>query len=282
MNNNKLFIVATPIGNIKEISNYAISVISEIDDFFCEDTRNSKKLLNLLNISLTNKNFHTLNTINEKEIVSKFNFKNKNYCLLSDAGYPILSDPGFLLINHFIKNNWDVNVVNGPSSLMHSLIISGFQTKNTLFYGFLSNKKNIKETELSALSTELKTIIIFESVHRIKETLNLIKMIFNNSNKICIARELTKLNETIYRSTIANIDDLKIIEKGEFVIVIDNNSNDIKKDENEKNYSKYLNEVKNLVLKGEKEKIACKIISYKYNLKANLLYNFWQQQKNCI
>ncbi|MDE5774758.1 MAG: hypothetical protein K2H51_00305, partial [Malacoplasma sp.] len=87
----KLFVVATPIGNIREISNYAISVFSELTEFFCEDTRNSKKLFNLLNISLTNKNFYTLNTINEEEIINKFNFKNEKYCLLSDAGYPVLS-----------------------------------------------------------------------------------------------------------------------------------------------------------------------------------------------
>ncbi|MDE6894381.1 MAG: 16S rRNA (cytidine(1402)-2'-O)-methyltransferase [Malacoplasma sp.] len=277
----KLYVVATPIGNIKEISNYAISVLSEVTEFFCEDTRNSKKLFNLLNISLTNKNFYTLNTINEEEVIKKFNFKNEKYCLLSDAGYPVLSDPGFLLINHFIKNEWLINVVNGPSSLMHSLIVSGFQTKNTLFYGFLSNKKNIKETELNNLEKENKTIVIFESVHRIKETLTLIKKIFDNSNKICVARELTKINETIYRCIIADIDKLEIVEKGEFVIVIDNNLEKDKKSENS-NYFKFLNEVKNLILKGEKEKIACKIIAYKYDIKANLLYNFWQQQKNCI
>ncbi|MDE7112075.1 MAG: 16S rRNA (cytidine(1402)-2'-O)-methyltransferase, partial [Malacoplasma sp.] len=248
--NKKLFVVATPIGNIKEISNYAISIFSELTDFFCEDTRNSKKLLNLLNISLVNKNFYTLNTINEEEVIKKFDFKKDKYCLLSDAGYPMLSDPGFLLINYFIKNNWDINVINGPSSLMHSLIVSGFQTKNTLFYGFLSSKKNIKEKELLNLKNEFKTIVIFESVHRIKETLNLIKKNFNNLNRICVARELTKLNETIYRTTIADINKIEIIEKGEFVIVIDNNKDKSKNNITEINYLNFLNEIKSLISKG--------------------------------
>lgn len=282
--NKKLFVVATPIGNIKEISELAISTLKNCKTFFCEDTRNSKKLLNLLNISLEDKSFYSVNGNNEKQFIDSFEFKGSEFCLLSDAGYPILSDPGFLLINLFIKNNWDIQIINGPSSLMHSLIISGFPSSNVLFYGFLNHNKNIKMDELKELKSEYKTIIIFESVHRIKESLKLIQNVFDNDNNICVARELTKLNETIYRSKIANIHELEIIEKGEFVIVIDNNkkADEINKDNENIDYSKYLIELDKLIRKGEKEKIACKIISYKYNLKTNSLYNFWQQQKNCF
>lgn len=281
--NKKLFIVATPIGNIKEISELAITTLTNNSIFFCEDTRNSKKLLNLLNISLENKTFYSLNGNNEKQFINSFDFKDNEYCLLSDAGYPILSDPGFLLINYFIKNNWDVQIINGPSSLMHSLIVSGFPSSNVLFYGFLNHSKNLKQDQLNQLKNETKTIIIFESVHRIKETLKMIKDVFDNSKNICIARELTKMNETIYRCSIEKADKIEITEKGEFVILIDNNIKDtesVKKEETD--YSIYLNELEKLIRKGEKEKVACKMVSYKYSLKSNSLYNFWQQRKNCF
>lgn len=266
----KLIIIATPIGNINEISNRAIQALNQNKNFFCEDTRVFKKLLSILNINHENKKMFTLNSINENKMVDNFNFIDETYCLVSDAGYPILSDPGFYLINFFIKNNWDIEIINGPSSLMHALVISGFCTKNTLFYGFLDHNENKKNIELLSLKKENKTIVIFESVHRIKNTLNQIKKIFGDNVSICVCRELTKLNETIYRG---QIDDIlkNVNEKGEFVILI-NNQVEIKN--KDCNLNDYLYELKTLIQKGEKEKNACKMIGYKYNLKPKDLYDF--------
>lgn len=280
----KLYIIATPIGNINEISKLAISTLNNCNYFFCEDTRNSKKLFNLLDISIDKKFFYSLNSINERKVIENFDFNKNEYCLLSDAGYPILSDPGFLLINHFITNKWEIQVVNGPCSMIHALVVSGFPVNNSLFYGFLDHNKNNKLAELQILKKEEKTIVIFESVHRVKETLKMIQSIFDNNKNICIGRELTKINETIYREKISNINLLNIVEKGEFTIVINNNVCKDKTNKFSKNddYFQYLNELKLLISKGEKEKIACKMIAYKYNLKSNFLYNFWQEQKNCI
>lgn len=272
----KLIVIATPIGNISEISNRAIEKLNENRYFFCEDTRVSKKLFNSLEISILNKTFYTLNDINENNFVDNFDFKENCYVLLSDAGYPMLSDPGYYLINHFIKNNWNIEVVNGPSSIMHALVTSGFPTKNFMFYGFLNHNENIRKKELIELRKEKKTIMIFESVHRIKNTLKILDDFFTDNN-ICICRELTKLNETIYRGTAKKIID-QITEKGEFVILIDNN----KVDNESNNNDVILFEINNLIKKGEKDKIACKIVGYKYQKKSNELYGLWQSNKNNV
>lgn len=274
----KLIVIATPIGNINEISKATINALSENKNFFCEDTRVLKKLLNVLGISISNKNFYALNNVNENSLVEKFNFNDETYCLTSDAGYPMLSDPGYFLINYFIKQNWEIQIINGPSALMHSLIVSGFPTQKFIFFGFLSHKNNQKKSELIELKNENKTIIIYESIHRIKETLKMIKDVFGDNVNLVVCRELTKLNETIYRGKIDDILD-NIVEKGEIVIVINNNKIN---NDNKTNYELFLNEISSLVSKGEKDKIACKIVAYKHGIKTNALYSLWQEKKNNI
>lgn len=279
MNTPKLIVIATPIGNIEEITIKAINNFKEYNNFFCEDTRVFKKLLNLLNISLKNKNFYSLNSFNEKKVVNNFNFKNEVYCLVSDAGYPLISDPGFFLINHFIKNNFDLEIVNGPCSVIHSLVASGFNNNEFFFKGFLSNSKNQRIQELSFLKNEIKSVlIIFESVHRIIDCLKDIKKIFGDDVKICVCKELTKINEKIYRDNINSILE-NLVEKGEFIIVINNHS---ETKSFEQNFEKYYFELKKLIDKKEKDKVACKIIAYKYGLKSKDLYAFWQSKKNNI
>lgn len=278
MNNKKLLVIATPIGNLDEITIRAKNALEENENFFCEDTRVFKKLLSALEIKNLNKKIFTLNSINENKAVENFDFKDDVYCLVSDAGYPSLSDPGYFLINYFIEKKWDIEIINGPSSIMHSLIVSGFKTQNTLFYGFLKHNDLQAKKELINLKSEMKTLIIFESVHRIKRTLMYIKDIFGDDINVCVCRELTKMNETIYRGRIIDIYN-SIIEKGEFVILIDNNNSNNK---NVNNLSDYIHELKSLIGKGEKEKVACKMISYKYNLKSKELYDFWQEHKNNV
>lgn len=274
--NKKLIIIATPIGNINEISKRAIDAIESNEIFFCEDSRVTKKFLNLLNIDLNNKKFISLNSFNENKIVNEFNFTHDVYCLMSDAGYPILNDPGFYLINFFIKKNWNIEIINGPSSLLHALVVSGFKIQNFMFYGFLDHSKIKKEKELLKLKKEIRTIVIFESVHRIEETLLLINEIFGEKINLVVARELTKSHETIYRGNAENILK-KLTYKGEFVILIDNN-----KIHEDTSLNDLLKEIKFLINKGEKDKIACKMIAYKYNKKTNELYKFWLSQKNNV
>ncbi|WP_412032200.1 16S rRNA (cytidine(1402)-2'-O)-methyltransferase [Malacoplasma muris] len=276
----KIYVVATPIGNINEISKRAIEILNKIKVIYCEDTRVIKKLLTLLDINLINKKFISLNGFNEKEVVEKIKLQNEfEICLVSDAGYPTISDPGFCLINFAINNNISIEIVNGPSALMHALVISGFSTNNFYFFGFLNSKKNKALFELVKIKEFQTTIIIYESVHRIIETLKNIKEVFSDDVKLIVAKELTKSNETIYRGNINKI--IKEIDlRGEFVIVIDNNYNENKKEII--NINDYIMEVKKLVNKNNSEKIACKMVGYKYGISSKDLFNALQLKKNII
>ena len=273
-----LYVVATPIGNLDEISKRAINVLSECKLYICEDTRVSKKLLNILNINLSNKIFISANGFNESTKLKSLNLLDKkNAVLLSDAGYPSISDPGYLTINYFIENNWSIKVVNGPCSLIHAFVASGFWSTNFYFHGFLPNTKQ-KKINILKNFLSLKTILIFfESVHRIKDTLNEIFKIYGENKIVSVCRELSKLNEHIYKGKIKDV--LKIVfEKGEFVLLVDNRESK----ENELNLYEVENDLKRLILKGEKEKIACKMVAFKHNLKTNQIFKFWQEIKNKI
>lgn len=273
-----LYVVATPIGNLNEISLRAIDILSQCDFFICEDTRVSKKLLTLLKIKLDKKNFVFANGFNEKKQLENLNLSNKkNVVLLSDAGYPSISDPGYLTINYFLENNWSIKVINGPCSLIHAFVASAFGSSNFYFHGFLSNNLNEKIDALKNLYNYKTILIFFESVHRIKETLSAISKLFGSDTIVCVCRELSKINEQIYKGKVNDLIN-NIFEKGEFVILIDNRISKNK----EINFYEVENDLKKLILKGEKEKNACKMVAFKYNLKANLLFKFWQEQKNRI
>lgn len=274
----KMYVIATPIGNLKEITQRAIDAFNESNIIYCEDTRVTKKLFNLLGLDLIEKIFVSLNAFNEKQVINKidFNDEKETSCLVSDAGYPMISDPGYLLINSLIKKEIKIEVINGPSSIMHALIVSGFPTTNFYFVGFIPNSDSERHKELLNIKQINSTLIILESVHKIKKTLIAISEIFGLNVKIIVAKELTKLNETIYRGFINDIIT-NIDYRGEFVIVIDNNSTFEKF-----NFELYLDEVIRLIKKGTQEKIACKMVGYKYDISSKELFNSLQVKKNII
>ena len=274
----KIYVVATPIGNLDEVSKRTIKTFLSTDIFFCEDTRVIKKLLNLLNINFDKKEFVTINAFNEKTVVDNYCFdENKNYCLVSDAGYPIFSDPGFYLLSVLTNKQTKIEVVNGPCSIIHGLIVSGFPINNFYFAGFISNVKNEKRNSLLKLSKINSVLVIFEAVHKLIDTLEMIAEVFGNNVQLVVVKELSKLNETIYKGNIQEI--IKSINlKGEFIIIINNIA--IKTNCVEENIA--IEEVKKLVKKGTQLKIACKMVAYKYNLSSSELYNSLQLTKNII
>lgn len=216
---NHLIVISTPIGNLQEINERAILAIQENYYFLCEDTRTTKKLFNFLNINYSNKKFISYHKYNEKSRISEVLelLDNYNLVLLSDAGYPGISDPGYVVINECIKKNIFVEVINGASAFINALVLSGWSHLPVTFYGFIDWKK----AESSLISSDNHILCFFESVHRIKESLKQMNKIFGDLD-VFIGRELTKKNETHYFSTLSHInipdDDLK----GEFVILINN------------------------------------------------------------
>jgi 16S rRNA (cytidine1402-2'-O)-methyltransferase len=220
----KLDIVSTPIGNIDEISLRAIRTLKESDTIFCEDTRVTKQLLKLLNIDYKDKKFISVNGFNEKEMIDFCINKiidNKMCVLVSDAGYPLISDPGYSIVQACYENDIFINVINGPSSFIHALIVSGSISNKFLFHGFLENKKeSIRKQLTNYVNSNTLTQIFFLSPHKLIYSLKYINEILGNI-KISLCKELTKRNETIY---IGQIEELITSEelnlKGEFVLII--------------------------------------------------------------
>lgn len=214
------YIVSTPIGNLQDISHRAIEVLSNSDFILCEDTRVALKLLNKFNIK---KELISFNAFNEKSkvnlIINKIN-EGKIGALISDAGTPLICDPGQFLINVLIENNIKLITIPGPSALIAALTLSGFPSNSFVFEGFLPQKKGRKK-KLEELSKEERTIVFYESPHRVQKTLKELNEIIPE-RKIAICRELTKTFEEVWRGTVSEIFTSlpQKVVKGEFVFIL--------------------------------------------------------------
>lgn len=275
---NKLYIAATPIGNLKEVSKRFLELINEMDILLCEDTRVIKKLLMLLNI---NKHFqyYKFDMFSElgqtQKIIDLITKKNK-VMLLSDAGYPTISDPGYQLVNACINSDIAIEVINGPCSLIHALVGSGFSSQEFLYLGFLG-KTSIERTKKLHKYIDINTTwIILESVHRLKECLKDLFKVLGAQN-ICIAHELTKLHEEFIYVNLSNIDNIELDYKGEFVIVIDKKPLEYKVNEFEIN-----EKIVSLLRQGIRTKDISLILFNEYNLDAKLWYKKIIELKNKI
>ncbi len=213
-----LYIVSTPIGNLDDITLRAIKVLKNSDIILCEDTRRSLKLLNHLKIKKKLISYHKFNEKKKiLEIIQHIN-QGKILSLISDAGTPLLSDPGKLLLNECIKNNINVFPIPGASSIITAMSISGFNDK-FLFYGFLPKKEKELNETLSYLKNAPYTLIFFSPANKINFYINFFRIFFSG-RKLMIAKELTKIHETIYRGEIDNFNMFKTQIKGEITLVI--------------------------------------------------------------
>ena len=216
-----LYLIATPIGNLKEMSPRALEIISEMDIVAAEDTRNAFSLL--ANYGLK-KELFSLREHNEleasKTILEKIK-AGKKVAYMSDAGYPGISDPGYLLVQEMIKNDISVSTISGSCAFINALVASGLDTKHFYFYGFLSAKDSEAKEEILGLKDKKETLIFYEAPHRIMRTLNLLRDALGNRN-ICLARELTKLNEEYIRGSLDELVELdEATLKGEMVLIVE-------------------------------------------------------------
>ncbi len=214
-----LFIVSTPIGNMKDISLRALEALSKADIIAAEDTRQARKLLSAYKISY--KKLICYNEANEKRKASYLLNALKNnaaVALVSDSGTPLVSDPGYRLAAAAAKSNIKIVPVPGASAFLSALVASGFPTDCFCFYGFLPKRESAKKRLLEKIGLRDETAILYESKYRIKKTLMQIAAIMPD-RMLCVARELTKLNESFYYGSAALIAE-QLTEKGEFVIVV--------------------------------------------------------------
>ena len=217
----KLILIPTPIGNLDDITLRAIECIKDVDLILCEDTRRSLKLMNHLEIKKPLKSFHKFN---EHSTVEKIIFEIQSGIkvgLISDAGTPSISDPGYLIVKMCIDNNIDVECLPGPTALIPALAISGLPSERFTFEGFLPVKKG-RKTRLQELSLEKRTMIFYESPYKLYKTLKDFYDFFGPEREISISKELTKIFENTKRGKIKDFLDSYENKKlkGEFVIVV--------------------------------------------------------------
>ena len=220
-----LYLVATPIGNLEDITLRAIRVLKEVDLIAAEDTRHTLKLLNHLEISKPMVSYHRHNEEFRCDFLIKELKEGKNIALVSDAGTPGISDPGEEIVKACIKENIKIIPIPGACAMINALIASGIDTKEFCFLSFLPlNKKNRKE-KLDEIKNINKTIILYEAPHKIRNTLEDLKRVLDENRKIVLAREITKIHEEFIRGSIdellLGIDSLK----GEMVLIIEGNKN---------------------------------------------------------
>jgi len=216
-----LYIVATPIGNLEDITIRAINTLKKVDIIACEDTRRTKILLNRYEINKRLISFYSYNQVRRVDLIIEQLKLGKNIALVSDAGTPGISDPGQTLILAAIENNIVIESIPGPVALITALVLSGKPTNKFIFEGFLSNKSSQRRRRLSELKSEKRTIILYESPHRIEKLLRDVLEVMGDRH-ICCARELTKKFEDIKRNKVSIILDhfQKNTPKGEFVVVL--------------------------------------------------------------
>ena len=262
-----LYIIATPIGNLKEFSPRAIEILKEVDLICSEDTRTTQSLLSNFDIHKNYLSYHEHNEQEQSQKIIKLLKDNKKIALTSDAGYPGISDPGSILIKHCIENDIAVSIINGSNAFIPALIGSGLDTNHFYFHGFLSSKESERKKEIEELKNKKETMIFYESPHRIESTLKNLYSILGN-RKISIARELTKIHEEYIRGELKEFESFDYSSlKGEMVIVVEGNK-EIKVLLEKDIINLLQEEIKN----GSSIKDAVKLISETYSLKKNYVY----------
>lgn len=266
-----LYLVATPIGNMKDISSRAISILSSVDAILSEDTRNSIHLLRQYNINTELISFHEYSS--EKKLKNVLNAlkEGQDLALVSDAGTPLISDPGYFLVKQVLDNNFKVISVPGPSALISALVASGLSTNKFIFEGFPPRKKLELRSLLKTFEFETRTIIFYESPKRIINLVESILKTLGDQRRICVAREISKIHEMYITKSpselLKEFDTNPFLKKGEAVVILEGATNS----------SKALDENLEFLFSELKEHISLnnfsKIFSKVSNLSKKEIYN---------
>ena len=268
-----LYVVSTPIGNLKDITLRALEVLKHSNIILCEDTRTSKKLLSHYKINNKIISYHKFNEKKKTEEIINYLKEGQIVSLISDAGTPMVSDPGRILLNQCIDKNISVIPIPGPTAVITSLSISGFDEK-FYFHGFLSEKDNSIIKEFKIFENLNCPFIFFISAKKLVKKFELLKKFFFN-REILICRELTKLHETLYRAKISEINSLQFNPKGEVTVVISGKKDRQKNKLNESDKKK----IKNLI-KNKSVKDIVRIFSQEKNISKSEIYNYCLEIKN--
>lgn len=272
----KLYIVATPIGNLEDITLRAIRILKEVDLIAAEDTRHTLKLLNHLEISKPLISYHRHNEDVKSDVLIQKLQAGQNIALVSDAGTPGICDPGEEIIKRCIELNIEVVPIPGACAMINSLICSGISTKEFTFLGFLPLNKKLRRNKLDEVNKSNKTVIIYEAPHKLESTLKDLKQILDNERKVVLAREITKIHEEFIRGSVDDLIERVEGIKGEIVLIISGNENvveenklaDLSIEEHYKFYERQGLEKKDIIKKVAKDRNVNKNEIYKMFVKS--------------
>ena len=265
-----LYIVSTPIGNLEDISIRAINVLRECDVIACEDTRHSKILLDHYDIHTKTIAYHKFNEQNSAEGIISLLKQGKNIALISDAGMPVISDPGNVLIKKLIEQNMPFTVVPGANAGLCALILSGFDATKFAFFGFLSEKNKELKSQLNDIKNFEGTRIVYSSKYNINKDLENLYSCLGEIN-VAIVSEITKVHENVNIQTLPYSSEEP---KGEYVIVIEY----IKESKIRPNDDEILDELRELLHLFDKS-TAMKMLKEKYNISKSYIYNLYEKSR---
>lgn len=274
----KLYIVATPIGNLADISQRALTILAEVDVIACEDTRHTKRLLSAHTIKNKTMSLHDHNERQRQEQIAELLREGKSIALVSDAGTPLISDPGYHIVSYLKQQNLTVVPIPGACAAITALSASGLPTDRFTFEGFLPSKSGARQAKLAALAHESRTMVFYDAPRRAIDTVVDIVAVLGGERKIVIARELTKAFETIHSDTAENFltwlqEDPNQL-KGEMVLIIEGCHVDPNA------ISPEVIETLTLLITELPPKKACAIVASIYGVKKNTLYDIALSLKN--
>lgn len=273
--NAKLYLVATPIGNLSDITYRAIETLKMVEVCFAEDTRVTRGLFEHFNIHTRLECYQEYNKETQYKAVLNYLEKGISVALVSDAGMPIISDPGYFVAKEAIKRGFDVVPIPGVNAALSALIVSGITPQPFTFYGFLDNKSSKRKKELELLKEHKETLIFYEAPHRIKDMLIDLLEVFGD-REIALAREITKKFEEIVRGNISEIIEITDTLKGEMVVVCSGYVEDT---------NKYLDldpikQVDDLIVAGIVKNEAIKMVAKRIGVSKQELYKEYSDKKN--
>ena len=264
-----LFLVATPIGNLSEMTPRAIEILKNVDVVAAEDTRNTMKLLSHFEISTKCIAHHMHNEYESAKGLLQLLDEGKNIAVVSDAGYPLVSDPGQVIVNMVVDAGYNVVPISGANAALNALVASGLPTQPFMFVGFIKGNESEKKRECLEVSKIKQTLVFYEAPHRIKKTLELFLEVFGN-RQICLAREITKKHEEFIRGNISDVIEVCEDLKGEMVIVMEGCKDD--QITEELPYTVIQDKIHTYISQGYSTKEAIKKVAKDHGLSKNELY----------
>ena len=282
METGTLYLCATPIGNLEDISMRTLSILKQVDLIACEDTRHSLKLLNHFEISKPLTSYHEHNKAEKGEVLLQKMKEGTNIALVSDAGTPAISDPGEDLVKKCIESGIKVVPIPGPAALISALIVSGQDTARFTFEGFLPVNRRSRDERLKCLENETRTMIFYEAPHKLVRTLDDMYEVFGDRS-ITIVKEITKIHESVTKTTLGEAVKHfeQAIPKGEFVLVLAGKSEQEIKSEAEKAFENMsiTEHVDSLIAQGIDKKEAIKQVARLRNLPKRDVYNAYMNKE---